>query len=740
MSQKAYTYLIATLLLFSSMTTKANHIFGGDLLYKHIHDSTYAITLTLYGDCAAPGNLINGLSSAQPIIHMKNSVFAYNITLSIVGSGTEVTPVCPSEINNTSCRGGTLPGVKKFVYSDTVKLLYADANWSFTFSGELDTHQGAAGRSANITNIANVGNQVVYLVATLDNSISYNSSPEYTTVPTPFFCINVPQQYNQGALDNDGDSLSYSLVPALRNGSPVNYVPPFTGSNPLACAAGSFNYNNVNGQLSFNPNLVQNGLVVNKVVEYRNGVAIGSSMREMTFIVLSNCNNSAPNGSIDNNIIGGFVNSTNNNYVVNVCYGTPKLEFTISPSDPEGDIVNVTSTVIPNGANVFITNNNTLHPTINFSWEISSLPVGVYNFFVTYQDVHCPISAKQTVAYTINITKNYQANFTQLTPTECDHKAQVQFDIYNGVVPRTVDLFNQGVYVKSYQDSVGKIIDSLPAGIYSLFVHSPYFLCNYTTNFTINDSGTYPYKPQFISPLNICINTPVTPLNVTANTGATVQWYDANHQPITGSPIINSSVLGSYVWYATETKNVCTSDTAKLDVLVAPLPVVNIQNIPQPGCLGDTIFMKVTGGLRYEWEPADKTFKDDDSNVYIRLMEPTTYTVTAFTEYGCKDSSHITYSQIDPCCQFSYPTAFTPNADGRNDKYRVLVYGNLDYFDMSIYNRYGQRVFSSNSVGKYWDGTYLGKPCDFGTYYMQVHAKCVTGHIEDYKGDITLIR
>ena len=67
-------------------------------------------------------------------------------------------------------------------------------------------------------------------------------------------------------------------------------------------------------------------------------------------------------------------------------------------------------------------------------------------------------------------------------------------------------------------------------------------------------------------------------------------------------------------------------------------------------------------------------------------------------------------------CQYSFPTAFTPNNDGKNDRFKILNAFNLKKFSLSIYNRYGQKVFETNDYSIGWDGIYQGLPGDTGVY------------------------
>src|SRR5690606_25804806 len=117
------------------------------------------------------------------------------------------------------------------------------------------------------TNIVTTGSSLMALEATLNNTGGNNSSAVYTTIPTPFFCINKPVQYNQGAVDPNNDNLTFSLVPGLEAmGGTVTYNAPTTAINPLETSTGTV-LNASTGQLSFTPNAAQKSLVVTRVEE-----------------------------------------------------------------------------------------------------------------------------------------------------------------------------------------------------------------------------------------------------------------------------------------------------------------------------------------------------------------------------------------------------------------------------------------------------------------------------------------
>ena len=84
------------------------------------------------------------------------------------------------------------------------------------------------------------------------------------------------------------------------------------------------------------------------------------------------------------------------------------------------------------------------------------------------------------------------------------------------------------------------------------------------------------------------------------------------------------------------------------------------------------------------------------------------------------------------------PNAFTPNFDPENPLFRVTA-AHYRSFVLSIYNRWGERMFESEHPSKMWDGTFQGRPCQDDTYLYMVRVK---GYQENIfkKGTLHLLR
>jgi len=129
-----------------------------------------------------------------------------------------------------------------------------------------------------------------------------------------------------------------------------------------------------------------------------------------------------------------------------------------------------------------------------------------------------------------------------------------------------------------------------------------------------------------------------------------------------------------------------------------------------------------------------------------QFFEPTTtgdYIVEFTDQNNCPQSDTI-FVQVDDCvaqCVVTAPTGFSPNGSGANDVFRAIYTCDLSFFQMQVYNRYGELVFLTSEPLEGWDGVFKGENAEIGTYtwYISYQKEGATSK-EDVKGNITLIR
>jgi gliding motility-associated-like protein len=151
---------------------------------------------------------------------------------------------------------------------------------------------------------------------------------------------------------------------------------------------------------------------------------------------------------------------------------------------------------------------------------------------------------------------------------------------------------------------------------------------------------------------------------------------------------------------------------------------------------GEAINLDARCSSAFYWSPPDGMSPVNSLTPEVRPLKTTTYYIYANSAEGCAAMDSVTVHVTNAVL----PSAFSPNGDGKNDVFKLLPFdGRVSLKDFSVYNRYGQRVFFTESIDNGWDGTFKGKTADMSTYFYYV--RFIIGEkTYTIKGDVTLLR
>lgn len=141
----------------------------------------------------------------------------------------------------------------------------------------------------------------------------------------------------------------------------------------------------------------------------------------------------------------------------------------------------------------------------------------------------------------------------------------------------------------------------------------------------------------------------------------------------------------------------------------------------------------------YQWDFGDGNTSTDvhPNNTYI---DPGTYIVTliATDDKGCVDTIRKPIMILEEFYIY-VPNTFTPNEDDINEGFSVSMV-NIASFKMEIYNRWGQKIVTTNDPYFIWDGTYKGKVVPDGTYSYKISYTARNGMEGKLIGHINVLR
>ena len=115
------------------------------------------------------------------------------------------------------------------------------------------------------------------------------------------------------------------------------------------------------------------------------------------------------------------------------------------------------------------------------------------------------------------------------------------------------------------------------------------------------------------------------------------------------------------------------------------------------------------------------------------------YNVIASNDWGCSATDDIKIKVFEGP-EIYVPNAFTPGGDGLNDKLRPVVIGMKEFHYFSVFNRYGQMLFTTADAAIGWDGNFKGTKQPPGTYVWMAEAVDYRGNLIQRNGAVILIR
>ena len=186
----------------------------------------------------------------------------------------------------------------------------------------------------------------------------------------------------------------------------------------------------------------------------------------------------------------------------------------------------------------------------------------------------------------------------------------------------------------------------------------------------------------------------------------------------------------------------CRSQTVNDTVNVHVVPDARFRIVGDgPLCLEDSVEFKADSfnyAYNYSWYPSHFFAMNIGADVWGKIETSGYVSLEVRDAFGCKNTDSMLLTP-DYCCTVSFPSAFTPNGDGKNDLFRPIYQGYHRFHGFRVTNRWGQVVFESTNSNMAWDGKYNGVPQDMDVYYYVIKYDCGAKELIA-KGDVTLIR
>lgn len=263
------------------------------------------------------------------------------------------------------------------------------------------------------------------------------------------------------------------------------------------------------------------------------------------------------------------------------------------------------------------------------------------------------------------------------------------------------------------------------------------------TSAPVNKQFTIKDKPAIIAnALNGCIDEPVFfSATQTDNLTTITQWrwqFGDNQTSTLQNPQHSYSVSKNYIAQVFSISATgCQSDIITIPVFInkaiahAGNDTVVIKNFP--------FQLQALGGIEYRWSPPTGLNNTTIANPEGSLQDNITYTLSVTTAEGCTDEDQVSITVFKGSAVY-VPSGFTPNNDGLNDRLKPYYVGirSLEYF--TVYNRWGEVVFSTKDLSGGWNGLLKGLEQPSGIYVWMLKATDYVNKQYEMKGTSTIIR
>jgi gliding motility-associated-like protein len=166
---------------------------------------------------------------------------------------------------------------------------------------------------------------------------------------------------------------------------------------------------------------------------------------------------------------------------------------------------------------------------------------------------------------------------------------------------------------------------------------------------------------------------------------------------------------------------------------------ITYQQSPQIETDGD---IRLCNGKQMTLEPiiqnADQITWQDGSTTTSYIVKDTGYYSIQATNICGTTTKNIHVS--GGVCKIHMPAGFSPDNNGINDRFEVKYPFPVNSFSLSVYNRWGQRVFETHDMSQGWNGKINGEDAPVGGYVWFISVQ-YTDHVsENLHGTVLLLR
>ncbi|MFY7965035.1 MAG: T9SS type B sorting domain-containing protein, partial [Chitinophagaceae bacterium] len=271
-----------------------------------------------------------------------------------------------------------------------------------------------------------------------------------------------------------------------------------------------------------------------------------------------------------------------------------------------------------------------------------------------------------------------------------------------------------------------------------------YILTVSTANCSAKDTAYVTVRPtpklQFITLAEVCSDVPAFNLTATETSGIVGNGIFSG-LGVTSSGLFTPSIIGNSttnIRYTFTANNGCVAFSNQ-SITVNPTPKITLDDEKYIQFGGSVVLdAKISGSYSsLIWQDAGNTLSNKFiENPLATPINETLYKIVVSTSKNCVATDSV---WVKIATDLFIPNAFSPNNDGKNDKWEVEDKAKILYLKANIFDRYGKLVKTLFGNKISWDGLYNGQPLPMATYYYVL--TITNGNLAENRGGwIQLLR
>jgi hypothetical protein len=702
---------LSIVLLFWSVVASATHILGGEMFYDKLVGDQYRITLKLYRDCGAGNTNGQGFDSQiQLMVYNGNGLLHSSQSVSLPVLGEQPVVV---DLGNPCL--AVPPGICA-TWAQYITVLNLPPNPT----GYVVSYQRCC-RTPSMSNLpSGVLQGLTCTVQIPPASVGANSSPRFQEYPPVVLCVGQDMVFDHAAFDPDGDELVYDLFTPFAGGSageptPMAGPPPYSpivwgngysAAMPMDGSPGVA-LDPVTGQFSVHPTLIGSYTVGVRVREFRNGVQLSESVRDVRMDVVACDANIVSSIHDQEEFCSGktvvLVNESLNGHTYHWDFGeSGTLADTSDLADPQW-------TYADTGAYDIQLIANPGWPCADTSWSTFHVQMPLDPHF-DRPAIRCPNEPTQ-----LHATGSFTAT------------ANIMWALGDQAMPGVASgAFVTAAFLNTGAHAVRLTVQDL--GCEESYTDSVVVFPRPTITVVSDSAGCVEVPFAFEA-----TGTAWTPMQFTWDLGD-------------GSTVSGSSVTHAYAQPGTyDVRATVATDSGCIDqrsviladhVEVYPKPVAEFTVVPdEVSLLEPLVEIKDHAQEAVAWEYSIDGEVVERPSFSYEFDDAGSFVITQRVTSGMNCVNEVSHIVNVTDHLFYAPTAFTPDGDGLNDVFLPSVRGARRY-DLVVMDRWGGECFHTTDPKEGWNGAGYSQ----GMYNYTVRIAEYGAYSKEYRGQFVLLR